>query len=64
MTCANPLIRIESWNPAQQAVRLEAMAAITLPVVVGMVGQVSTGYQAAKPVVSPAEVTIYGPEVF
>jgi YbbR domain-containing protein len=61
VTADNEGVRIESVDPAQQTVLLEAIRSITLPVHLEVQGQVATGYQSASPVVVPDQVTIQGP---
>jgi YbbR domain-containing protein len=61
VTSDNTGVRIESVDPSQQTVLLEAIGSITLPVTLQEQGQVATGYQALSPVISPTDVTIQGP---
>ena len=58
-------VRIESYEPEEQPVLLEAMRSISMPVEIETVGQVATGYYAStRTTVRPAAVTIYGPEPY
>jgi len=58
-------VRIELYEPLEQAVLLQAESAISLPVDIEIVGQVATGYYAStRTSVIPSEVTVYGPEPY
>ena len=58
-------VRIESYEPKEQTVLLEAMDSISMPVDIEIVGQVATGYYAStRTSVMPTEVTVYGPEPY
>jgi YbbR domain-containing protein len=58
-------VRIESYEPLEQAVLLEAQGAISMPVDIEIAGQVATGYYAStRTTVSPSEVTVYGPQPY
>jgi YbbR domain-containing protein len=61
VTSDNSGVRIESVDPSQQTVLLEAVGTISLPVTLQVLGQVATGYQSQPPVISPNRVTIQGP---
>jgi YbbR domain-containing protein len=61
VTCSNDAVRIESYDPHQETVHLEAVSTITLPVQIQVVGQVATGYLSTLPVATPQEVSISGP---
>ena len=55
-------VRIEMYEPQEQAVLLEALGSISMPVDIEIVGQVATGYYAStRTTVTPSEVTVYGP---
>lgn len=64
VTCSSEAVRIESYDPKQQTVHLEAVRTLTWPVEIKVQGEVATGYQAARPVVLPDQVDIYGPEPY
>lgn len=56
-------VRIESYDPRQQTVHLEAIDSISVPVTIEVMGQVATGYYASSRVtVAPGEVTVRGPK--
>jgi YbbR domain-containing protein len=58
-------VRIESYEPLEQAVLLEAQGAISMPVDIEIAGQVATGYYAStRTTISPSEVTVYGPQPY
>ena len=58
-------VRIERYEPQEQAVLLEALGSISMPVDIEIVGQVATGYYAStRTAVTPSEVTVYGPEPY
>lgn len=58
-------VRIELYEPQQQAVLLQALGSISMPVEIEIVGQVATGYYAStRTTVTPSEVTVYGPEPY
>jgi YbbR domain-containing protein len=61
VTCSSEVVRIQSYDPEQQTVHLEALGTITFPFEIRTQGEVATGYQAVRPVVIPSEVTIDGP---
>lgn len=61
VTTANESIRIQSIDPVEQIVHLEALKTITLSVDLKMEGKVPTGFQAAPPTISPGVVSVYGP---
>ena len=55
-------VRIESFEPQQQTVLLEALSSISVPVTIEVAGQVATGYYASSRVtVAPGDVTVRGP---
>jgi YbbR domain-containing protein len=56
-------VRIESYEPLEQTVLLEAIGSISVPVTIEVTGQVATGYYASSRVtVAPGEVTVRGPQ--
>jgi YbbR domain-containing protein len=57
-------VRIVSYDPQQESVRLEELSAITMPVEITVEGEVATGYLSTGPVVTPREVVIQGPVPF
>jgi YbbR domain-containing protein len=58
-------VRIESYEPKEQSVLLEALGSISMPVDIEIVGQVATGYYAStRTSVTPSEVTVYGPQPY
>lgn len=61
IVCNHKMVRIESWTPTAQTVRLEAIRALTMPVTIEAEGQVSTGYQVTSLTVNPAQVVVHGP---
>jgi YbbR domain-containing protein len=61
VTTDNAAVRVEAVTPAQQAVYLEAVGSITVPVEIGSVGEVATGYQLLQPTISPDHVVVKGP---
>jgi YbbR domain-containing protein len=61
VTCSNDAVRIQSYDPQQETVLLEEVSTITLPVQIDIVGQVATGYLSTLPVVTPREISVYGP---
>ena len=62
VTSAVEAVRIEFYEPQEQAVLLEALGSISMPVDIEIVGQVATGYYAStRTTVTPSEVTVYGP---
>jgi YbbR domain-containing protein len=63
VTSSNEAVRIEDWDPTEQTVYLEAVGTITMPVTMDVEGQVTTGYQASRPVVVPDQVVVHGPEL-
>jgi len=62
VTTQNEAVRILSWEPQNQAVSLEAVRTISLPVEIDVQGRVATGYQALTPVMTPDQVAVTGPE--
>jgi YbbR domain-containing protein len=60
VTSSNEAVRIGDWEPADQNVYLEAVGTLTLPVSIGVEGEVATGYQAGRLTVSADQVTISG----
>ena len=65
VTTSIELVRIESCEPASQTVHLEALGSGSIPVDVEIEGQVATGYYASNQiVVTPAQVSVYGPEPY
>lgn len=61
VTADNESVRIQSIEPAQQVIHLEAIQTLTLPVTLELSGEVATGYQASSPVLAPGTVSIRGP---
>ena len=58
-------VRVELYEPKEQAVLLQAMGAISVPVEIEIAGQVATGYYAStRSTVVPSEVRVYGPEPY
>lgn len=57
-------VRIVSYDPQQEHVRLEELSTVTLPVEITVEGEVATGYLSTRPVVTPREVVIQGPVPF
>ena len=56
-------VRIESYEPQEQDVLLEALGSISMPVDIEIAGQVATGYYAStRTTLTPSDVTVYGPE--
>lgn len=64
VTCNSEAVRIQSYTPQQETVRIEALGSMNLPVQIEREGQVATGYLSVRPVAVPGEVSIYGPEPF
>jgi YbbR domain-containing protein len=64
VTCSNEAVRIQSYAPQQETIRLEALGTITLPVAIERQGQAATGYLSVQPIAIPREVAVYGPEPF
>lgn len=64
VTCSNPQVRIEGVEPAALQVRLEALLVVTRPVELLVQGQVATGFEVAKPILTPGQVQIQGPAVY
>jgi YbbR domain-containing protein len=64
VTCGIEAVRIESYDPEQEHVRLEELSTITMPVEITVEGEVATGYLSTRPVVTPGEVVIQGPVPF
>ncbi|MGD9050115.1 MAG: CdaR family protein, partial [Anaerolineae bacterium] len=64
VTCDIEAVRIVSYDPQQEPVRLEELSTITLPVEITVEGEVATGYLSTRPVVTPREVAIQGPVPF
>jgi YbbR domain-containing protein len=64
VTCNSDAVRIQSYTPQEETVRIEALGSISLPVQIERQGQVATGYLSIRPVVMPGEVSVYGPEPF
>ena len=65
VTTSAELVRIESYEPAAQTVRLEALVSGSISVDIEIEGQVATGYYVSKQIeVTPAEVTVRGPEPY
>jgi YbbR domain-containing protein len=64
VTCTNPDVRIEAVEPAKQAVTLAAVETVTRSVAVQLQGRVATGYEVGDLVVTPAEISIRGPEPY
>ena len=58
-------VRIESFEPLEQVVHLEALGSVSIPIDIEMEGQVATGYYASSQIeVTPREVIVYGPEPY
>lgn len=53
-------VRVLSVRPESQTVRLEALGSVTLPVQIGVVGEVPIGYQASNLTVTPSSVRVFG----
>lgn len=64
VTCDIAAVRIVSYNPQEELVRLEEVSTITLPVDIAVEGEVATGYLSSQPVITPREVAIQGPVPF
>lgn len=64
VTCNSEAVRIQSYTPQQETVRIEALGSMNLPVQIEREGQAATGYLSVRPVAVPGEVSIYGPEPF
>jgi YbbR domain-containing protein len=64
VTCDVEAVRIVSYEPQQELVRLEALSTITMPVEISVEGEAATGYLSTRPVVTPREVVIQGPVPF
>lgn len=64
VTCDIEAVRIVSYEPQQELVRLEELSTITLPVDITVEGEVATGYLSSQPVITPREVAIQGPVPF
>jgi YbbR domain-containing protein len=62
VTSTHEAMRILSWSPAQQRIRLETLETMTVPVVLEIEGQVATGYEALGPQITPAHVSVFGPQ--
>ena len=61
VTTDNAAVRVEAISPAQQMIYLEAMGSITVPVELGLAGEVATGYQLLQPTINPDYVVVRGP---
>ncbi len=61
VSCNLEAVRIESYDPEQETVHLEALGTMTMPIGIEMEGQVATGYYSSQLVVDPEEVTLRGP---
>lgn len=61
VTGTNQEVRLLDIEPEQQTIHLEYVRAMTAPIRIEVQGEVATGYQASRPVISPDEVTIVGP---
>lgn len=58
-------VRIESYEPLDQVVHLEALSSGSVPVEIEIEGQVATGYYASSQLaITPGEVAVYGPEPY
>jgi YbbR domain-containing protein len=64
VTCSSEAVRIETYDPKQQTVHLEAVRTITRPVDIKVQGEVSTGFRAARPIILPDQVSIHGPKLY
>jgi YbbR domain-containing protein len=61
-TCSNEAVRVVAVEPEQQVVQLESIVTITLPVTMGVRGEVARGYRTLGTVVAPDEVAVRGAE--
>jgi YbbR domain-containing protein len=61
VTCNLEAVRIEAYDPEQETVHVEELGTMTMPIGIGLEGQVATGYYSSQLVVDPAEVTVSGP---
>jgi YbbR domain-containing protein len=61
VTTDNKNLRLLSWTPETQSVRLEAMGTITVPVVLDPQGEVAAGFEATRFIVEPETINVYGP---
>jgi YbbR domain-containing protein len=64
VTCDIEAVRIVSYEPQQELVRLEELSTITMPVNITVEGEVATGYISTRPVATVGEVAIQGPVPF
>jgi YbbR domain-containing protein len=64
VTGATQQVRLLGIDPEQQTIHLEYVRAMTAPINIQLEGEVATGYQAFRPVISPDEVTIVGPSPY
>lgn len=64
VTCDVEAVRIVSYDPQQELVRLEELSTITMPLNITVEGEVATGYISTLPVVTPGEVAVQGPVPF
>jgi YbbR domain-containing protein len=64
VTCDNDQVRIEGVDPPSLSVFLAAVESMTSSVMVQVQGQPATGFDVAAPLVTPAEVSIQGPELY
>ena len=64
VTCSSEAVRITSYTPSQQAIHLEEVGTLTVPVQIAVEGQVAMGYVARQPVVIPTEVLVDGPRPY
>jgi YbbR domain-containing protein len=61
VTSTHEAMRILSWSPAEQRIRLEALETMTVPVLLNLEGQVVTGYEALNPEITPGSISVFGP---
>jgi len=64
VTCGSEAVRITSYTPSLQAVYLEEVGTLTVPVEITTEGQVAMGYVATRPLVIPSEVLVDGPRPY
>ncbi len=55
-------VRIESWDPEEQRVRLEEVRTLLWPVAIEVEGEVATGYETTTTVILPNRAQLTGPE--